>query len=156
MRFRVLAAGTRMPAWVTKGFEYYATRLPRERSLELTEIPLGRRSKGQPASRAIVEEEQRMLAVPRAGDTVVALEVAGRQFTSEQLAEKMAGWFRDGGDVIFMIGGPDGLGAGCRARASLEWSLSTLTLPHGLVRVLLAEQLYRANCILSNHPYHRG
>lgn len=156
MRLRVLAAGTRMPAWVGQGFEYYAARMPRERALELTEIPLGKRSKSQPASRAVAEEEQRMLAVPRAGDTVVALEVTGRQFSSEQLAGRMADWFRDGGDVIFMIGGPDGLGAGCRGRASLEWSLSALTLPHGLVRVILAEQLYRAHCILGNHPYHRG
>ncbi len=156
MRFRVLAAGTKMPAWVVQGFDDYAGRLPREASLELTEIPLGKRGKGLPAIRAVEDEEKRMLAIPGAGDTVVALEVGGRQFTSEELAQRMARWFNDGGDVIFMIGGPDGLGAGCRARASLEWSLSALTLPHGLVRVVLAEQLFRAHSILSNHPYHRG
>ncbi len=145
-----------MPDWVYAGFEHYAARMPRECALELTEIPLGVRRKNQDSSRAVAEEEKRMLALPNAGDVIVALEVEGRQFGSEKLAKRMQEWFVSGGDVVFMIGGPDGLGAGCRERAGLQWSLSELTLPHGLVRILVAEQLYRAWSILKNHPYHRG
>ncbi len=156
MRMRVLAAGTRMPGWVNDGFNDYACRLPQECALSLKEIPLGARGKGQAVARAVLEEEKRMLAVPRPGDTVVALEISGKALDSEGLAQRMAGWFAAGGDVFFMIGGPDGLGSGCRRRADFEWSLSPLTLPHGLVRVLLAEQLYRAWSILRNHPYHRA
>lgn len=156
MRFRVVAAGTRQPDWVNEGVQHYAGRLPRECALEIVEIPLGTRSKGQDTARAVAEEQKRMLAVPRGGDIVVALEVTGKQFDSEELARRMQNWFGAGGDVIFMIGGPDGLGDGCLERAGLKWSLSRLTLPHGLVRIMLAEQLYRAWAILKNHPYHRA
>ncbi len=156
MRFRLVAAGTRMPAWVNQGFEFYADRLPRECALELVEIPLGARSKGMDPGRAVLAEEKRMLAVPGAKDTVVAMEVGGTQMDSERLAARMDQWFAGGGDVIFLIGGPDGLGSGCRRRAGLQWSLSRLTLPHGLVRIVLAEQLYRAWSILKHHPYHRN
>lgn len=156
MRFRVVAAGTRLPAWVNAGFKHYAERMPRECSLELLEIPLGARGKNKNQVRAVADEEKRMLALPRAGDIIVAMEVAGRQFDSEGIAQRMQEWFASGGDVLFMIGGPDGLGEGCRKQASLQWSLSALTLPHGLVRILLAEQLYRAWSIGRNHPYHRA
>lgn len=156
MRFRLVAAGTRLPEWVNTGFQHYAARMPRECSLELTEIALGARGKSQNPARAVADEEKRMLALPRAGDVVVAMEVTGRQFDSEALAVRMQEWFASGGDVLFMIGGPDGLGDDCRKRAALQWSLSALTLPHGLVRIVLAEQLYRAWSIIRNHPYHRA
>lgn len=156
MRLRLVAAGTRLPDWVNAGYQHYASRLPRECALDLTEIPLGVRGKNKDPARAVSEEEKRMLVLPRGGDIVVAMEVMGKQFNSGQLARHMEGWFAGGGDVLFMIGGPDGLGDGCRERANLKWSLSTLTLPHGLVRILLAEQLYRAWSILRNHPYHRA
>lgn len=130
--------------------------MPRECALELIEIPLGARGKSKNPARAVADEEKRMLALPRPGDVVVAMEVAGKRFDSEALALRMQEWFASGGDVLFMIGGPDGLGDGCRKRADLQWSLSTLTLPHGLVRIVLAEQLYRAWSISRNHPYHRA
>ncbi|NNF52044.1 MAG: 23S rRNA (pseudouridine(1915)-N(3))-methyltransferase RlmH [Gammaproteobacteria bacterium] len=156
MRFRLVAAGTRMPEWVNAGFRYYAQRMPRECAVELVEIPLGARGKSQNPRRAIEEESKKMLAVPRPGDVVLAMEVSGRQIGSEKLASRMQGWFEGGGDVLIMIGGPDGLGEACRERAALQWSLSDLTLPHGLVRIVVAEQLYRAWSILRNHPYHRA
>lgn len=156
MHFRLLAVGTRMPDWVNAGFEHYGRRMPRENALELVEIPLGGRGKSRSPDQAVAAEEKRMLAAVSPGDTVVALEVAGRKFSSEGLAAQMQQWFVSGGDVVFMIGGPDGLGDGCRARANLHWSLSPLTLPHGLARIVVAEQLYRAWSITRNHPYHRA
>lgn len=145
-----------MPAWVNEGVNDYALRLPRECALELHEVPLGKRSKKSDSARAMLDEAKRMLALTRTGDQVVALEVSGKQLDSAGLASRMDKWFASGGDVVLMIGGPDGLAPACRERADFEWSLSKLTLPHALVRVLVAEQLYRAYSILNNHPYHRA
>ncbi len=156
MQFKLTAAGTKMPGWVYEGVAHYAARMPRDRGLEVVEVPLGKRTRGSNSGRAVLEEARRMLAIPRPGDQVIALEVGGKQLSSEGLATEMDGWFGQGGDVILMIGGPDGLASECRRRANMEWSLSTLTLPHGLVRVVVAEQLYRAYSILQNHPYHRA
>ena len=149
-----MAAGTRMPGWVSDGFDSYVRRLPRELSLELMQIPLGHRPKGGPSDRAVAAEGERMLAASR-GHRVVCLEVTGQALSTPQLAARLRGWMNAGQPVALLIGGPDGLSPDCRAAASLEWSLSPLTLPHGLVRVVVAEQIYRAWTVIKGHPYHR-
>lgn len=144
-----------MPRWVDEGFEEYAARLTADYRLELKEIALGQRSGGN-SQQAIAKEGERMLAAlpPRA--FVVALQVTGRSMTSEQLASFLEARARDGRDVAFLIGGPDGIAAPLDAKAELKWSLSALTLPHGLARVTVAEALYRAVSIIKGHPYHRA
>jgi 23S rRNA (pseudouridine1915-N3)-methyltransferase len=156
MQIALIAVGTRMPAWVTEGYREYARRMPRECSLALTEVPLGRRGKSQPVERAVSEEGSRMLAAINEKQRVIALDVGGRGWSTEQLAGELGGWMQDGRDVSLLVGGPDGLAADCLARADQRWSLSPLTLPHPLVRVVLAEQLYRAWTLMSGHPYHRA
>ena len=156
MHLRLIAVGTRMPTWVTDGFEEYAHRFPKHLSLELVQIQLGARGKRENPARAINEESKRMLKALRSGDRVIALDQNGKALSTEELAGSFSDWQQDGRDVVFFIGGPDGLGRDCLARAEFVWSLSPLTLPHALVRILVAEQLYRAWTILQNHPYHRG
>ena len=156
MRLRLLSPGQKMPAWIQQGFAEYAQRMPRECKLELLEIPLGKRARGIPVERAIEAEGERMLAAIKPGDRVVALEVNGKSFTTEALAGHLESWMGDGRDVCLLVGGPDGLAPACIERADMSWSLSPLTLPHGLVRVLLAEQLYRAWTVMKGHPYHRA
>jgi 23S rRNA (pseudouridine1915-N3)-methyltransferase len=145
-----------MPAWVNEGYQEYARRMPRECCLSLCEIPLGQRSKSQPVERAVQEEGQRMLAALGERQRVIALDVAGRSWSTAQLAARLEEWLQDGRDLSLLVGGPDGLSAECLQRAELRWSLSELTLPHPLVRVLLAEQLYRAWSLGNGHPYHRA
>ena len=154
MRLRLVAAGTRMPGWVSDGYESYVRRLPRELSLELRQIPLGHRAKGSPRDRAIAAEGEKMLAAAK-GHRIVCLEVTGRALSTPQLAARLRGWMNAGQPVAFLVGGPDGLSPDCLAAASFEWSLSPLTLPHGLVRVVVAEQVYRAWTVITGHPYHR-
>jgi 23S rRNA (pseudouridine1915-N3)-methyltransferase len=156
MVIHLISVGNRMPRWVQEGYQEYAKRLPRECSLKLLEIAPGHRGKGADLTRAVREEGERMLkALPR-DCLVLALEVEGRQWSTEQLAGKMGGWLTDGRDVALLVGGPEGLADSCRQRADTLWSLSPLTLPHPLVRVLVAEQIYRAWTVLNKHPYHRG
>ncbi len=155
MRIRLIAVGTKMPAWVEQGFQEYAKRMPAECRLELVELPLGHRGKNQPVAKAIEKEAQSMLAALQPQNTCVALEVKGKPWSTEQLAERMAEWRMDGRDIDLIVGGPDGLAPECVKLAKQTWSLSPLTLPHPLVRIILAEQLYRAWTILNNHPYHR-
>ncbi|UTA48696.1 23S rRNA (pseudouridine(1915)-N(3))-methyltransferase RlmH [Simiduia sp. 21SJ11W-1] len=155
MRIRLIAVGTRMPDWVQSAYGEYAKRLPRELSLELVEIPLGPRNKSSSTANAIAKESAAILAAIGEGDRVIALEVKGKDWSTEQLAQQLAKWQMDGGNVSLLVGGPDGLSDECRARADVHWSLSRLTLPHPLVRVLLSEQIYRAWTILANHPYHK-
>lgn len=155
MRIRLLAAGTRVPRWVDAGFSDYCGRLPRECRLELQEIPLSRHRRSGDLKRALRDEGDRMLAALGASELVVALDVAGRSPDTAALAEHLNDWLHSGRDVAMLIGGPDGLAKECLARADLRWSLSPLTFPHALVRVLVAEQLYRAWSILRGHPYHR-
>ncbi len=155
MRINLIAVGTRMPAWVEAGVDEYRKRLPPELSLQIREIPLGKRGKNADIARAMAQEGEAMLAAIGARDRVVALEVKGRAWSTEQLAQQLAAWQMSGDDVALLVGGPDGLAPNCQARANERWSLSPLTLPHPLVRVLLAEQLYRAWSINNNHPYHR-
>ncbi len=155
MKIRLYALGTRMPAWVDEGYRDYARRLRGGWSLELVELPVAKRGARSPTARLVDEEGERLLAAlpPRA--TVVALDERGTAMASAELARRLADWQREGAPLALMIGGPDGLSARCLARASLRWSLSPLTLPHALARVVVAEQLYRAWSILHRHPYHR-
>ncbi len=155
MRVRVLAAGTRLPRWIDEGFTEYAGRLTGEVRMELREIPVTARH-GNDLVRARAEEGKRMLAAIDPGTYVVALEVGGKAHTTEALARWLAARLQDGRDLAFLIGGPDGLDPACTQRAEATWSLSPLTLPHGLARVVLAEAVYRAFSVLKGHPYHRA
>jgi 23S rRNA (pseudouridine1915-N3)-methyltransferase len=155
MRVRLIAAGTRLPAWVGAGFAEYQRRLPPESPLELIEIAVARGRAQGAAARAVKDEGERMLAAVPPRSYVVALDVAGRTLDSAALARWWAARLKDGRDVALLIGGPDGLAAACLARADERLSLSALTFPHGLVRLLIAEQLYRASSLLKGHPYHR-
>ncbi len=155
MIVHLLAVGTRMPQWVEQGFREYASRLPPECALKLVEVAAGRRTKGADLARIRRAEGERMLALMPTGARAVALEVNGRSFSTEALSQQLAQWLQDGRDVALLVGGPEGLDDACRQRADTTWSLSPLTLPHPLVRVVLAEQLYRAWSLLKGHPYHR-
>ncbi|MBF7053236.1 23S rRNA (pseudouridine(1915)-N(3))-methyltransferase RlmH [Halomonas sp. KAO] len=155
MRVRLLAVGTRMPAWVTEGVEEYRKRLPRDFSLQVEEIPPGQRGKNADLARAMASEAERIRAKLRGDEHVVALEVGGKAWSTERLAEQAEAWRLAGRDVALLVGGPDGLAPELSAAADQRWSLSPLTLPHPLVRILLAEQLYRAWTLMVGHPYHR-
>jgi 23S rRNA (pseudouridine1915-N3)-methyltransferase len=156
MHIHLIAVGTRMPSWISQGYEDYARRLPRECSLRLVEIPPGRRSRTQSPAPAVEEESRRMLAAIPERSLVVALDVGGSAWDTPGLAARLQEWLQSGRDIVLLVGGPDGLSGDCLRRADLRWSLSALTLPHALVRVVLAEQLYRAWTIISGHPYHRS
>lgn len=155
MRVRIIAVGTKMPAWVQDASQDYLKRFPREWAVEFVEIGLGHRAKGQDVTKAIAKEGEHMLAAIDDRDYVIALDVKGKSWSTEQLSEQMSSWQMNGSNIALLVGGPDGLAAQCLARAQQRWSLSALTLPHPLVRVLLAEQLYRGWTILKNHPYHK-
>ncbi|MDX5299668.1 MAG: 23S rRNA (pseudouridine(1915)-N(3))-methyltransferase RlmH [Gammaproteobacteria bacterium] len=156
MRIKLVCVGQKMPGWVSAGYEEYARRMPPELSLSLIELPLGQRGRNADVQRAIMREGEQMLAALAPSDWVIALEVDGRTWSTEQLAVQLERWQQGGRDVALLVGGPDGLAPACKARADQQWSLSALTLPHPLVRILLAEQLYRAYTITRNHPYHRA
>jgi 23S rRNA (pseudouridine1915-N3)-methyltransferase len=155
MRLAIVAVGHRMPAWIQAGYGEYVKRLPPEIRVELVELRPEERAPGKAVDRARALEGERILAALPAGATVYALDERGRPVTTQGLAVMLAGWMRDATLPAFVIGGADGLADEVRARADKLVSLSALTLPHGLVRVLLAEQLYRAWTILAKHPYHR-
>ena len=155
MRLSIITVGGKMPAWVEQGVEEYSRRLPRELKLNWCEIPLARRGRDtSPQQLREREGEQILKAIPQ-GDEVIALDVEGRSWSTPQLAEQLRDWQMSGDNFSLLIGGPDGLSEACLSRARRRWSLSDLTLPHPLVRVILAEQLYRAWTITVNHPYHR-
>ncbi|HWI14013.1 MAG TPA: 23S rRNA (pseudouridine(1915)-N(3))-methyltransferase RlmH [Burkholderiales bacterium] len=158
MKCLVIAVGHRMPGWIAAGYEEYARRMPREMALKLTEIKPETRTDDTPGAirRVLETEAKRIRAAVPAGSALIALDERGQQYTSQALADRMRGWRMNGKDVAFVIGGADGLDAGLKSEAVQLWALSRLTLPHGLVRVLLAEQLYRAASIVQGHPYHRA
>lgn len=156
MKLSVLAVGHRMPAWVSAGFDEYAKRMPREMPLQLKELkPAPRSNAVGDVARWLQTEAERIRAALPPGALRVVLDEHGRSFPTRTLADHLRRWRDDGRDAAFVIGGADGLAAEVKADADLLWSLSPLTLPHGMVRVVVAEQLYRAVSILANHPYHR-
>ena len=156
LRLSLIAASNRQPEWVDRGAEDYSTRLRGRCTLELKSVPLARRTASTPVDRAIHDEGERMLALVPPGAHVVALLENGKPWSTKELARKLETWMQRGAPVCFLVGGPDGLSPECAARANERWSLSSLTLPHGLVRVVVAEALYRAWSLLENHPYHRA
>ncbi|MDX2300963.1 MAG: 23S rRNA (pseudouridine(1915)-N(3))-methyltransferase RlmH [Xanthomonadaceae bacterium] len=156
MKARLIAVGERAPVWVAQGFAEYQKRLVHWLPLELQEVAPGRRGKGLDPLRAMADEGQRVLAAVPKGALVVALDGSGSAYSSERLAERLAFWRAQGRDLALLIGGPDGHAPEPLAAAAERWSLGPLTLPHMLVRLVVAEQLYRAASLLANHPYHRA
>ena len=155
MRVRVIAVGTRPPAWVREACADYTRRLGPRLKLTLVEIEPGPRSAGRSPRKAVEAEARKLLTTLRPDEWVIALDERGTQMSTRELADWLAGRMREGRDLAFLIGGPDGLAAEIVARSDVTLSLSRLTLPHALARVVLAEQLYRAMTILTHHPYHR-
>lgn len=155
MKLQLVAVGTKMPDWVQTGFLEYLRRFPKDMPLELIEVPAGKRGKNADIKRILDKEGELMLAATGKGNRIVTLDIPGQPWETPQLATQLERWKQDGRDVSLLIGGPEGLSAACKAAAEQSWSLSKLTLPHPLVRVLVAESLYRAWSITANHPYHR-
>ncbi len=155
MRITILSVGHRMPGWILEGFREYARRMPPEIRLDLVELKPEERGAGMSAERAMALEGGRVLAAVPQGGTLVALDEKGRSVSTQGLSVMLSGWMREGTHPVLAIGGADGLSSEVKERAHKLIALSALTLPHGLVRVVLAEQLYRAWSILARHPYHR-
>ncbi|MEQ1439656.1 23S rRNA (pseudouridine(1915)-N(3))-methyltransferase RlmH [Fontimonas sp. SYSU GA230001] len=156
MRIHLIAVGTRMPGWVETAYADYAARLPHECRLELIEIAPAQRGKNGDIARARQQEGAKILkAIPR-DSLIVALDEHGRQLSSVDWSGELKAWMQSGRDTCLLVGGPDGHAPEVLSRAHQKWSLSRLTLPHALVRVLVAEQLFRAWSLLANHPYHRA
>ena len=155
MRIKLIAIGTRMPKWIEEGFADYAQRLPREIRLELVEMAVEHRGKNADIARLREAEGEKLLKA--AGDArIIAFDERGETLDTVAWSRALKGWMQDGRDIALLIGGPDGHAPAVHARAEARWSLSKLTFPHALVRVLVAEQLYRAWSVLANHPYHRA
>ena len=155
MRVRLIAVGSRMPKWVREAYEDYITRLGSGLKVSLVEIEPGPRSAGRPPQKAMEAEAQKLLGALRKDEYVVALDERGAEMTTRELAAWLKARMQDGRDLAFLVGGPDGFAPEVVARSDFKWSVSRLTFPHALVRVVLAEQLYRAHGVLANHPYHR-
>lgn len=155
MQLDIIAVGNKMPSWVTAGYQEYAKRMPPDWRMNLIEIPPEKRGKNADIARILEKEGNNILSAIPKGNRIVALEVTGKPWDSHQLAEQMEKWQLDGRNVSLIIGGPEGLSEKCLNLAEQKWSLSTLTLPHPLVRIVLAESLFRAWSINNNHPYHR-
>lgn len=156
MKARLIAVGERAPSWVAQGFTEYQKRLSHWLPLDLMEVEPGVRGKGRDTARAMSDEGARVLAALPKNAHVIALDGRGKMHSSEQLAQRLEHWRSQGRDLAFLIGGPEGHAQDVITRAAELWSLGPLTLPHMLVRLVLAEQLYRAAALLANHPYHRA
>lgn len=155
MKLLILAVGNKMPTWITEGFNEYARRMPREAKIELVEIKPEPRCTGKTTAQIMAAEAQRIRAALPDAARCIGLDEHGATPTTRQLAQQMQDWMGAGSDIAFIIGGADGLHDSVKQRAQQLMALSAFTLPHGMVRVLLAEQLYRAYSLLHNHPYHR-
>lgn len=155
MKLQIIAVGTKMPDWVQRGFNEYVRRFPRDMPLEIIEVPAGKRGKNADIRRILEKEGEAMLAVVAKANRILTLDIPGKPWDTPQLSSQLERWKQDGRDVSLLVGGPEGLAPACKAAAEQSWSLSPLTLPHPLVRVLIAESLYRAWSITTNHPYHR-
>jgi 23S rRNA (pseudouridine1915-N3)-methyltransferase len=155
VQIQLISIGNRMPNWVQLGYEEYAKRLPRECALVLKEIPAGKRGKNSDIARIVKDEGERMIAAIPASSHIVTLDLVGKSWTTPDLANAMQRWLSNGQSVSLLVGGPEGLVDEAKALARESWSLSKLTFPHPLVRIIVAEQLYRAWSLLNNHPYHR-
>ena len=154
-KFTVLAVGTRMPSWVSDGYREYAKRMPPGSALELVEVKPEARNSGKTVAQMLAAEAVRIRAALPKGGRVIALDERGKEMSTCGLAVQLEAWMQDRAPVTFLIGGADGLDAGVKKAADMQLRLSSMTLPHGLARVLLAEQLYRALSIIGGHPYHR-
>lgn len=155
MKIKIIAVGTKMPVWVETAFNAYAQRLPRDCCLELIEIPAAKRTRNQLANKWMQKEGELILKSIDSSDWVVALDVEGQNWSTSKLALQVTKWQSMGNNVALLVGGPDGLSADCLLRANQRWSLSALTFPHPMVRVILSEAIYRAWSVTVNHPYHR-
>ena len=155
MKIRLLTITHKSPSWIQEGYEDYAKRLPPHCCLELVEIPALKRTANADLKRLTEREGEKMLAAIKPLHRVVALDKNGKAWTSEQLAHQLQGWLQGGQNIDLLVGGPEGLAAACLQRAQETWSLSALTFPHLIVRLIVAEQIYRAYSILQNSPYHR-
>lgn len=156
MQINIMAVGTRLEPWIYQGVDAYKARLPRHLNLSLIEVPVARRTGAGAVAPAVEVEGERLLRQVRPDDLTLALDERGKQWSSADLAAELKSWLDRYPRIAILIGGPDGLSEGCKARADRLWSLSHLTFPHGLVRILLVEQIYRAWTILQGHPYHRA
>jgi 23S rRNA (pseudouridine1915-N3)-methyltransferase len=155
MKIKLVSVASKMPKWVEAGYQEFAKRLPKECALELIEIPLSKRGKNADINRLMIKERDLILAKIQPQDHVCALEVNGKAHSTTELASRLDAWQNMGKNVVLLVGGPEGLHRDCRERADELWSLSNLTLPHPIVRIVLAETLYRAWSVNAGHPYHR-
>ncbi|WP_163936935.1 23S rRNA (pseudouridine(1915)-N(3))-methyltransferase RlmH [Paraferrimonas sp. SM1919] len=155
MKLQLIAVGTKMPSWVATGLAEYQRRFPKDMPFEVIEIAAGKRGKNADIARILQKEGEQMLAAVKKGNRIVTLDLPGKNWTTPQLATELNKWQLDGRDVSLLIGGPEGLAPACKQAAEQSWCLSALTLPHPMVRVMVAESLYRAWSINNNHPYHR-
>jgi 23S rRNA (pseudouridine1915-N3)-methyltransferase len=154
LKIKIISVGHKMPDWVESACAEYLKRMPREATIEIVEIKPDKRAAGKNAEVVQEAEAKRILEVVDK-DYLIALDERGQEVTTRQLAERMTAWLGGGRDVALVVGGADGLHPDLKVRADWLWGLSKLTLPHGMVRVLLAEQLYRAWTVINHHPYHR-
>jgi 23S rRNA (pseudouridine1915-N3)-methyltransferase len=155
MQINLISVGNRMPGWVQQAYDEYAKRLPRECELVLKEIAPGKRGKNSDVARIVKDEGERMIAAIPQGAHIVTLDIPGKPWTTPELAQALQRWLESGQHIALLIGGPEGLADSAKQLARESWSLSKLTFPHPLVRIIVAEQLYRAWSIFHNHPYHR-
>ncbi len=155
MIIHLIAVGTKMPSWVENGFQEYAKRLPADYALKLVEIPPEKRTKNSDIKRIVETEGKKILAAHRSNHLLVALDVVGESWSTPSVSQFLQTQHDSSQDIDLIIGGPDGLSAECLQKSQVKWSLSPLTFPHPLVRIIVAEQLYRAWSMLTNHPYHR-
>lgn len=158
MKIKIISIGNKVPSWIDAGMQEYLKRFPREYSINFINLSLAKRAKNIAIERCIEEEGQEILKVvgKDKDQKVIALDIIGKSWSTEELAEQVKKWQREGENINLLIGGPDGLSKACLEKAQIRWSLSPLTFPHTLVKLILVEQLYRAVSILTGHPYHRG